>query len=228
MGFLDTRPQLAFLPTVFLVLFSELAVNLLLSLSPLRRLLELRHLVSSLAYWTVLLALSVSHPSKQKVSLAGHELSGWFILANISSLLLLGGSTFLSVLPCLEPRQMLQSLLFAFANGFLEELFWRRTVLGELGNSTTSAWLVSSVLFGLRHAIWSFFNFPASRLAFSVPMAVLATTGVGLFWGYEYIQNRRNFGGIAAHHIFLCILAIYPQYFNILNGANCKPPVSLY
>lgn len=93
----------------------------------------------------------------------------------------------------------------AFVTGFFEEAFFRKSVMDialQHGYGNMLQVLVSALVFGMVHAIWSVFG-GRFRAAFAV---MIATTLLGGLLAVVYVIGNRSVGPCIAAHIALNLL----------------------
>jgi membrane protease YdiL (CAAX protease family) len=103
---------------------------------------------------------------------------------------------------------LLYGLVFAFANGFLEELWLRaiflRSLIPHLG--VNSSILLTSIIFASIHAGATYF------LPISIPFMLVNTLTLGLACGYLIIKTNSIWGAVMIHaaadfFLFVALLA---------------------
>ena len=100
----------------------------------------------------------------------------------------------------------LLGILAAVVGGIVEEVFFRRWVMGTLmfrGFASVTQVIISGIAFGLAHAGWTLL---AKRdLKFSLP-AIMSTSILGVFLAIIYLAGGRNLGPCILAHVMINVV----------------------
>lgn len=108
-------------------------------------------------------------------------------------------------------------LLILFTAGFTEEFFFRgvlQTRLAKWWKNEVIALLVTSVLFGVYHVPYLYFNSPLSGNVPSILGECSLLTISGLFLGFVYLKSEKNLlASVAMHTLFDAFPAMTMLHF---------------